>query len=59
MSKWLDSVLQCPITGAPLEADGDSYVSTGNPAYRYPITNGVPLLLPDRAELVKDSDKDA
>lgn len=56
MNNWLDSVLRCPKTGAELVKEGNSYVSTGTPAYRYRIEDGVPILLPQEAELVEDSD---
>lgn len=52
MSSWLDEVLVCPLTKAPLVAEGDYYISTGTPVYRYPIREGVPLLLPNEAEEV-------
>lgn len=41
-----DSWLECPITGHPLERDGEFYVSTGaEPRYRYPIVDGIPVLI--------------
>lgn len=56
MNSWLETVLRCPITGASLTRDGDSYVSTGSPTYRYRIEANVPNLLPGEAELVSGTD---
>ena len=50
LSPELLSVLRCPVSGSPLEQDGDELVSTAagesGEQLRYPITDGIPLLLP-------------
>jgi uncharacterized protein YbaR (Trm112 family) len=44
------SILRCPVTGSPLEQDGEELVSTAEAAsgekIRYAIQDGIPLLLP-------------
>lgn len=45
------SHLECPITGATLSRDGDFFVSRGKgEGYRYPIVDGIPVLIPEDAE---------
>lgn len=39
-------LLACPVTGSPLVREGDELVATGG-GRRYPILDGVPVLLPD------------
>lgn len=50
ISAELLSVLRCPVTGSPLVQDGDELVSTqpgeSGEMLRYPIEDGIPLLLP-------------
>lgn len=50
ISPELLSVLRCPVTGSPLVQDGEELVTTApGPAgekLRYPIEDGIPLLLP-------------
>ncbi|MCI0142556.1 hypothetical protein KNN17_13300 [Arthrobacter bambusae] len=50
VSPELLSILRCPVTGSPLEQDGDDLVSTAAAAsgekIRYAIQDGIPLLLP-------------
>ncbi len=50
LSPDLLSVLRCPVTGSPLEQEGDELVSTtadeSGATLRYTIEDGIPLLLP-------------
>ncbi|MET1021726.1 MAG: Trm112 family protein [Arthrobacter sp.] len=50
ISPSLLSVLRCPVTGSELVQDGEELVATAaGPAgdnLRYPIEDGIPLLLP-------------
>lgn len=51
ISPALLSVLRCPVTGSPLVQEGEELVSTtaaGDSGVkpRYPIEDGIPLLLP-------------
>jgi hypothetical protein len=50
LSPELLSVLRCPVTGSPLEQDGDELVTTSadqsGQKLRYRIEDGIPLLLP-------------
>ncbi|WP_442543194.1 Trm112 family protein [Arthrobacter sp. KN11-1C] len=50
VSPELLSILRCPVTGSPLEQDGEDLVSTVAAAsgekVRYAIQDGIPLLLP-------------
>jgi uncharacterized protein YbaR (Trm112 family) len=44
------SLLVCPLTRSPLRQEGDYLISeTGN--VKYPIRDGIPILLIDEAEL--------
>ncbi|MEZ7898132.1 MAG: hypothetical protein QMB98_04900 [Flaviflexus sp.] len=52
MSDWFEEALRCPKTGTPLKREGDYYISTSAPAWKYRIENGVPILLPTEAEEV-------
>lgn len=52
MTDWIQDALRCPKTGAPLQREGDFYVSDSTPSWRYRIENGVPILLPTEAEQV-------
>ena len=48
---WVLDLLRCPLTGetlAPLEVDGQDYLSTPS-GVRYPVLDGVPVLLVDEA----------
>jgi uncharacterized protein YbaR (Trm112 family) len=50
ISPELLSVLRCPVTGSPLVQEGEELVSTtagdSGVKLRYPIEDGIPLLLP-------------
>jgi uncharacterized protein YbaR (Trm112 family) len=50
ISPDLLSVLRCPVTGSPLVQEGEELVSTAagdsGVQLRYPIQDGIPLLLP-------------
>ena len=50
ISPELLSVLRCPVTGSPLEQDGEELVTTAagpsGEKLRYAIEDGIPLLLP-------------
>ncbi|MET3172270.1 UNVERIFIED_ORG: uncharacterized protein YbaR (Trm112 family) [Arthrobacter sp. UYCu721] len=51
ISPELLSVLRCPVTGSPLVQEGEELVSTAAAGdsgvkLRYPIEDGIPLLLP-------------
>ncbi|MEO5779355.1 Trm112 family protein [Arthrobacter sp. PAMC25284] len=50
LSPDLLSVLRCPVTGSPLEQDGEELVSAAadesGKTLRYSIEDGIPLLLP-------------
>ncbi|MCO4238504.1 MULTISPECIES: Trm112 family protein [Micrococcaceae] len=50
ISPELLSVLRCPVTGSPLVQEGEELVSTAagdsGVKLRYPIEDGIPLLLP-------------
>ncbi|XAS64993.1 Trm112 family protein [Micrococcaceae bacterium Sec5.8] len=50
ISPELLSVLRCPVTGSPLEQDGEDHLTTAagpsGEKLRYPIEDGIPLLLP-------------
>jgi uncharacterized protein YbaR (Trm112 family) len=50
ISAELLSVLRCPVTGSPLVQEDDELVSTvpgeTGEMLRYPIEDGIPLLLP-------------
>jgi SAM-dependent methyltransferase/uncharacterized protein YbaR (Trm112 family) len=56
------SLLRCPSTGLPLEADGDGQLVTSDGAVRHPIVRGVPVLLPSdgvfsAADVVADAER--
>jgi len=50
ISPELLSVLRCPVTGSPLVQEGEELVTTAagdsGAKLRYPIQDGIPLLLP-------------
>ena len=50
MSADLLKVLICPVTRSPLVRQGDVLVGTVG-GLRYPIRNGIPVLLPEEAAL--------
>ena len=43
------AILACPVCHAPLRLEGESLVCTKTEA-RYPVEEGIPILLADRAE---------
>ena len=47
------SILVCPLTRSALRQEGDALVATAPPdaGLRYPIREGIPVLLIDEAEL--------
>ena len=47
------AILVCPLTRSPLRQDGDHLVAEQpeNAGLRYPIQDGIPILLIDQAEL--------
>lgn len=47
---WLLPMLRCPVTRSPLKLEGDALVSERG-GLRYPIRNGIPVLLAEEAEL--------
>jgi uncharacterized protein YbaR (Trm112 family) len=47
------SILRCPVTRSPLRRDGDFLVSQIG-GLRYPIRDGIPVLLAEEAELPPD-----
>lgn len=48
-------ILVCPVTRSPLRLDGDELVGTVG-GLRYPIRDGIPVLLPDAAKLPEGLD---
>ncbi|GHG48604.1 hypothetical protein GCM10012320_16010 [Sinomonas cellulolyticus] len=50
LSPSLLAILRCPVTGSPLVQEGDALVATepgpDGTAPRYPIEDGIPVLLP-------------
>jgi uncharacterized protein YbaR (Trm112 family) len=44
------AILRCPVTGSPLRLEDDHLISEVG-ALRYPIRNGVPVLLVEEAKL--------
>ncbi len=44
------AILVCPVTRSPLRVDGESLVAEVG-GLRYPIRDGIPVLLADEAEL--------
>ncbi|WP_166429930.1 Trm112 family protein [Nesterenkonia sphaerica] len=40
-------LLRCPVTGSPLRQEGQELVAVNDPRIRYPIDQGVPILLKD------------
>ena len=63
VSPELLSILRCPVTGSPLEQDGEELVSTAAAAsgekLRYAIQDGIPLLLPPELLAANASDQQA
>lgn len=52
MNKSIIATLRCPISGQPLSFhDGDQpYLQTADGQYRYPVENGIAMLLPEDAQ---------
>lgn len=48
MAQDLLDILRCPVTGSRLRQEGDELVSEAG-GWRYPIRNGVAVLLPGEA----------
>ena len=44
------AILVCPVTRSPLRLQGDELVGTKG-GLRYPVREGIPVLLPDAARL--------
>lgn len=53
LSPELLEILVCPLTRSPLRQEGDSLVATqpDGAGLRYPIRDGIPVLLMDEASL--------
>ena len=49
LDEKLLAILACPVCKAPLKLEGQSLVCT-KAGVRYPIEDGIPILLADRAE---------
>lgn len=45
----VEARLQCPLTGAPLMRSGSCYEVTSGQGPRYPIVEGIPVLIPEDA----------
>ena len=50
ISPELLKILRCPLTRSPLKLEGDRLVAERG-GLRYPIRNGIPVLLVEEAEL--------
>ena len=50
LDRQLIDLLRCPITLSPVKLDGDELVADVG-GLRYPIRNGVPVMLPEEATL--------
>ena len=52
MNKTIISALRCPITGQPLTFhDGEQpYLQSSDGSYRYPVENGIAMLLAEQAQ---------
>lgn len=50
ISPELLKILRCPLTRSPLQMEGDRLVAERG-GLRYPIRNGIPVLLVEEAEL--------
>ncbi|WP_432572801.1 Trm112 family protein [Kineococcus sp. SYSU DK005] len=51
LEPWVLELLRCPLTGeplAPVEVDGAPFLATAA-GVRYPVVDGVPVLLVDEA----------
>ncbi|MEZ0165582.1 Trm112 family protein [Kineococcus sp. LSe6-4] len=51
VSEWVLQLLRCPLTGQPLSpatVDGETFLATPD-GIRYPVVDGVPVLLADAA----------
>jgi uncharacterized protein YbaR (Trm112 family) len=44
------SILRCPVTKSPLRLEGDRLIAEVG-GLKYPIRDGIPVLLPEEAEL--------
>jgi len=49
------AILACPVCKAPLRLEGEGLVCTST-GVRYPIEDGIPILLAERAEPVHPDD---
>lgn len=52
MNKSIIATLRCPVSGQPLNFhDGEQpYLQTADGQYRYPVENGIAMLLPEQAQ---------
>ena len=50
LDRHLIDLLRCPITLSPVKLEGDTLVAEVG-GLRYPIRNGVPVMLPEEATL--------
>jgi uncharacterized protein YbaR (Trm112 family) len=56
MDERLLAILACPVCRAPLRLEGERLVCTATQA-AYPIEDGLPILLAERAEPVHPDDR--
>lgn len=50
LDEQLINLLRCPITLSPVRLDGDELIADVG-GLRYPVRNGVPVMLPEEATL--------
>lgn len=56
LSNGLLDVLVCPVTRGPLKFDADAQELISEKAgLAYPVRDGIPILLPDDARVLKES----
>lgn len=58
LSHQILAILRCPVTRSPLQLDGDTLVADlpEGAGLRYPIRDGIPVLLMDEATLPDEVD---
>jgi len=54
VDKELLEILACPVDKSPLREDAERLVCTGC-GRRYPVRDGIPVMLVDEAELPRDA----